>query len=183
MWVFTVKELMGVIVPLEVTLLACQVLQKTMAYLGQLITRAIDSGMPRCRWHRVRVDADVPSGTTLEIAVATSELDPTGKEPPPQGDPTKAVGWEKFKAGVPHLLDWQVAPAGTLDFLIKQPPGRHLYVRLRPTGDSKASPVVRRVRLARYHQSSFAVCEWARAGLVVEKGLRQRLPARWRQTT
>lgn len=114
---------------------------------GQLITRAIDSGMPRCRWHRVRIDADVPSGTTLEIAVATSEPDRDGNEPPPQGDPSKAKGWEHFEAGVPHPLDWQVAPSGTFDFLIDQPPGRHLYLRLRLTGDGKKSPVVRRVRL------------------------------------
>jgi hypothetical protein len=40
---------------------------------GQLLTKAIDSGIPRCGWHRVRVDADVPSGTTLEISVSTSE--------------------------------------------------------------------------------------------------------------
>jgi phage tail-like protein len=114
---------------------------------GQLITRAIDSGMPRCRWHRVRVYADVPSGASLEIAVASSEPGSDGNEPPPQGDQAKAAGWESFEAGVPHPLDWQAAPAGTLDFLIEQPPGRHLYVRLRLTGDGKVSPVVRRVRL------------------------------------
>src|SRR5262249_39780109 len=39
---------------------------------GQLLTQAIDSGIPRCRWHRVRLDADMPPGTTLSIAVATS---------------------------------------------------------------------------------------------------------------
>ncbi|MDQ1707811.1 MAG: hypothetical protein QOJ88_1022 [Pyrinomonadaceae bacterium] len=115
--------------------------------LGQLITRAIDSGMPRCRWHRVRLDADVPSGTTLEIAVATSEPNSAGEEQAPQGEGAKAEGWESFNAGVPHPTDWQVAPAGTLDFLINQPPGRLLYVRLRLTGNGKISPVVRRVRL------------------------------------
>src|SRR5262249_34700679 len=40
---------------------------------GQLLTMAIDSGIPRCRWHRVRVDADVPFGSALETAVATLE--------------------------------------------------------------------------------------------------------------
>ena len=42
----------------------------------QLLTTAIDSGQPRCRWHRVRVDADIPAGTSMLVAVATSE-DPT----------------------------------------------------------------------------------------------------------
>ncbi len=114
---------------------------------GQLLTRAIDSGIPRCRWHRVRIDADVPSGASLEIAVATSEPAPDGAEPTPHGDKKLEMGWEDFEAGVPHHLNWQVAPAGALDFLINQPPGRLLYVRLRLKGDTKATPVVRRVRL------------------------------------
>jgi phage tail-like protein len=93
----------------------------------------------------VRLDADVPSGTTLEIAVATGEPDENGRGP--QGDRNQEVGWEAFSAGVPHHLDWRAAPAGSLDFLIDQPPGRFLYVRLRLTGNGQVSPVVRRVRL------------------------------------
>ena len=113
---------------------------------GQLLTRAIDCGVPRCRWHRVRVDADVPSGTSLEIAVATGEP-PAKGAPATQGDPALETGWETFSAGVPHHSDWQVAPAGSLDFLVDQPPGRVLYVRLRLKGNGQVSPVVRRVRL------------------------------------
>ena len=48
----------------------------TLQTAGQLLTMAIDSGQPRCRWHRVRVDADVPARTSVLVAVATSE-DPT----------------------------------------------------------------------------------------------------------
>lgn len=111
---------------------------------GQLLTKAIDSGIPRCRWHRVRIDADIPSGTTLEVAVSTSE----DEQPAPQGDNSQEVGWETFNAGVPHPRDWHVAPLGSLDSLIQQqPPGRYLFVRLRFTGDGRSTPVVRRVRL------------------------------------
>ena len=48
---------------------------------------------------------------------------------------------------MPHPHDWQAAPNGSLDFLINQPPGRFLFVRLRLTGDGNATPVVRRIRL------------------------------------
>jgi phage tail-like protein len=110
--------------------------------LGQLLTVAIDGGIPRCRWHRVRLDADVPFGTALEIAVSTSEL----ANPTPQG--VAAPPWVlPFPAGVPHPDDWQVAPPRALDFLVDQPPGRYLFVRLRFTGDTLATPRVRRVRL------------------------------------
>ena len=110
---------------------------------GQLLTQALDSGIPRCRWHRVRLEADVPTGTSVEVSVATSETE----EAPAQGDGKQEGGWKKFPAGVPHHLDWQVAPAGSLDFLVTQPPGRFLFVRIRLKGDTKTTPVVRRLRL------------------------------------
>ena len=96
---------------------------------GALLTKAIDSGIPRCRWHRVQLDAEVPSGATLEVAVATSEPDVNGV------------------LRTPHHLDWQIARTGSTDFLIDQPPGRFLFVRLKFTGNKVVSPVVRRIRL------------------------------------
>lgn len=111
---------------------------------GQLLTRAVDSGIPRCRWHRVRLEAELPPGTAVEVSVSTSEAEKPGV----QGDPAQEQGWETFNAGVPHPGDWHKAPAGALDFLVQgQPPGRYLFVRLRLTGDGKTTPRVRRVRL------------------------------------
>ena len=110
---------------------------------GQLLTRVIDSGIPRCRWHRVQVDADVPPGTGLSISVSTSEEE----KPDEQGDPSQEMGWETFPAGVPHHMDWSQVVTGSRDFLVQQPPGRYLFLRMRLTGDGKATPLVRRVRL------------------------------------
>lgn len=110
---------------------------------GQLLTGMIDSGIPRCRWHRVRIVAGIPFGTRLSVAIATSEIE----NPSPQGDPSSEQGWESFPAGTPHPVDWQKVPAGSLDFLINQPPGRYLFLRLRLEGDGQATPVVRRIRL------------------------------------
>jgi len=92
---------------------------------GELLTFGVDSGISRCRWHRVTLDADVPSGTAVQVAVAVTE----------EVDAELADG------------DWQRAPAGALDFLVDQPPGRHLHLRLSLSGDGTATPVVRRVRL------------------------------------
>ncbi|MFE7132058.1 phage tail protein I [Streptomyces sp. NPDC057638] len=90
---------------------------------GRVLTRLIDSGISRCRWHRVRVDADLPPGTTLSVAVVVSE---DGHYAP---------------------TDWQHGAASATDFLIDQPPGRFLRLRLTLTGDGAATPVVRRIRL------------------------------------
>ncbi|MGN9908584.1 phage tail protein [Phytohabitans sp. LJ34] len=92
---------------------------------GRLDTAAIDSGLSRCRWHRVALDADVPAGTAIRVAVAAGE----------------------DRGAVPEPGDWHEAPAGALDFLVDQPPGRYLFLRLWLTGDGTATPVVRRVRL------------------------------------
>jgi phage tail-like protein len=110
---------------------------------GQLLTKAIDSVIPRCVWHRVRIDADVPSGATIAVSVATSET----KYPPQQGQPEQESGWTDFPAGVPHQSDWQEVPPGALDFLIDQPAGRYLFLRMRMTGDGLVTPVARRIRV------------------------------------
>ncbi|MEV6875378.1 phage tail protein [Amycolatopsis sp. NPDC051128] len=90
---------------------------------GEFTTGLIDSGISRCRWHRVRVDADVPAGTAVSVSVVVSEDD-------------------RFAES-----DWQTAPPGVTDFLVDQPPGRHLTARVRLSGDSSATPVLHRIRL------------------------------------
>ncbi|MGW5720009.1 phage tail protein [Amycolatopsis sp. NPDC003865] len=90
---------------------------------GEFTTGLIDSGLSRCRWHRVRVSADVPAGTALSVAVVVSE------------------------DGQFADSDWQTAPAGVTDFLVDQPPGRYLTARVRLSGDSSATPVLHRIRL------------------------------------
>jgi phage tail-like protein len=109
---------------------------------GQLLTAAIDSGLPRCPWHRVRVEASVPAGATVAVAVATAE-DPSAPAAPPE----TAGDWAGFASGRAHPADWQTAPAGALDFLVDQPPGRYLLLRLRLAAQSAEAPAVRRVRL------------------------------------
>lgn len=92
---------------------------------GELLTLPLDSGLPRCRWHRVQLDAEVPPGTQLSVQVASSD------------DPRVA----------PHRDDWRLSPTGALDFLIDQPPGRFLWLRIDLSGDGQKTPVLRRVQL------------------------------------
>jgi phage tail-like protein len=110
---------------------------------GQLLTAPVDSGMPRCRWHRVRIEASVPPGCRVSVAVCASE----SPAPPDQGSQASETGWSTFPAGLPHPGDWSSGPPGALDFLIDQPAGRYLFVRIRLSGDGTTTPVVRRVRL------------------------------------
>ena len=92
---------------------------------GTLVTEWLDSGISRCRWHRVRLDAEVPSGCTLDVAVTVAEAPDTAVDP----------------------ADWQQAPPGVLDFLVDQPPGQRLKLSLTFRGDGSGTPVVHRIRL------------------------------------
>ena len=96
---------------------------------GSITSGWIDSGISRCRWHRVRVDADMPMGTGIEISVVTTDFDPSS--------PT----FEK-----PSSSDWQQGPAGALDVLVQQPPGQ-FQLSLVLTSDGTHTPVVRSVRI------------------------------------
>jgi len=116
--------------------------QASFAERGQLLTKALDSGIPRCRWHRLRIDAIIPDNCGLSIAVSTSET----AAPAPQGGAGRG-DWQAFPGGVPHPDDWQELAPGITDALIEQPAGRYLFVRLRLWGGGTATPRVRRVHI------------------------------------
>ena len=97
----------------------------TQQFNGTLETEAIDSFIPRCQWHRIRIDSEIPDDTSYTIEVATSETD-------------------RFR---PDDLDWQVPAKNATDLLIDQPPGRYLFVRVRLTGTASTTPVLRQVRI------------------------------------
>ena len=44
---------------------------------GSITSGWLDSEIPRCRWHRIRVDADVPKGTGIQISYVTTDFDPS----------------------------------------------------------------------------------------------------------
>jgi phage tail-like protein len=98
---------------------------------GYIISGWIDSGIPRCRWHRIRVVADVPKGSGLEIGYVTTDF-----------NPADTAHWE-----APSDDDWQWGPPGAVDILVNLPAGRYLKLRLNFTGDGTHTAVVWSVRI------------------------------------
>ena len=95
--------------------------------VGTYRSLPLDSGLPGCRWHRVRVDATVPSGTSVRLAVATSDAPPEDHEP--------------------HAVDWFDVGVGVTDALLRTPPGRWAFLRVRLAGDGRRTPVLHGIRL------------------------------------
>jgi phage tail-like protein len=94
---------------------------------GEYLSLPLDSGIPGCRWHRLRLDAEVPAGTTLRVAVATTDGSPVDHRP--------------------HPNDWIETDSGTTDVMLRTPPGRWAYLRVRMSGDGQHGPVLHQVRL------------------------------------
>lgn len=114
---------------------------------GQLLTLAIDSGIPRCRWHRVRWQGSIPAGTTASISVSTSD------QPTPAAQGVADGIWTALAPGRPHPGDWQRLD-NRRDFLIRQPEGRYLFMRIRMSGDGRQTPRIRRMRIDFPRQTS-----------------------------
>ncbi|MFP5394208.1 MAG: phage tail protein, partial [Gammaproteobacteria bacterium] len=90
---------------------------------------------------------DVAAGTAVSIALSTSEV----PYPAPQG--VAEAPWSGFAPGRPHPADWQTMD-GQRDFLVRQPEGRYLFLRIRMTGDGRHTPRIERVRVDFPRQTS-----------------------------
>ena len=127
---------------------------------GQLLTTAIDSGIPRCRWHRVRVDADVPFGTALEVAVATIGVSDDAAARRRHADPW----WHAVPRRARRIRATGRRPQAR-DFLVDQPPGRYA-----------ARPAATDGRRPRPRRACAACASTSRASTSLE-----RLPAVYRE--
>jgi phage tail-like protein len=107
---------------------------------GQWISPRLDSGIYRCSWHRIRLQAQLPPATSLRVSSYSQDQ-------PAQDTAVPAIA----------EADWrpmgQVRP-GDNDLLILASPGRFLWVRLDLAGDGYSTPSVPSLRLE-YPRNSY----------------------------
>ena len=100
---------------------------------GILFTKALDSGIERCQWHRTAFKATVPAGTSLRVdSYTTEELNPAI-------DVTDA----EFKEWKLCTLTGDVDP----DCLVQSGPGRYLSLRLTFRSSGSQSPSLHSIKI------------------------------------
>lgn len=115
------------------------------AALADVISVSLDGREPGCVWHRVVVDADIPSSCAVRISIRAADdaaaLSATEWEDEPAlvRRPTGTeVAWQHW-ADSPDYASWET--------LVQAAVGRHAQIRIRLLGDGRVTPRVRAVRL------------------------------------
>ena len=104
---------------------------------GSWTSGPIDSGIYRCRWHRIELDlGELPAGTTALVSTASAEE--------PGTDPSASFTPAVVVRGPLLFGEKEAPPVG--DGLLAQE-GRYLWVRLDLSGGGQATPLVERLRL------------------------------------
>ena len=97
---------------------------------GSLITRALDSELYRCVWHRVSLFGNIPQGTSLEVETWTSEV-----ELPIAEVQTIFSQRQVTTSVMPHDVR-----NGMADVLVRSQAGRYLWIKLNFLGNGQATP-------------------------------------------
>jgi phage tail-like protein len=106
--------------------------------IGTLITDGLDSEIERCCWHRIALDATIPSGTVIEVATQTSA------DPFPPDAPFQDQGFSYSSAGQQSKV---CLTGHNPDCLVQSAPGRYLRIRVRLLASGLKSPVLRGIRV------------------------------------
>ncbi len=95
---------------------------------GTFISKAFDSTIPDCRWHKIVLDAEIPDKTQVDVYYFISDEEKTQTEM-----------LELSESEWSQLPPFHTATMNLRDALIQSPSGRHLWLKLvlRSTDENK----------------------------------------------
>ncbi len=99
---------------------------------GTWTSKALDSRIEECVWHRIAIEGTVPDGTSLQVDTLT------GAEPGEDAEIASA-GFAGARTAVRAGFD-------NPDGLVQGSPGRYLRLRLTMRSDGRSSPSVRNIK-------------------------------------
>jgi phage tail-like protein len=121
---------------------------------GEVRTGPLDGERDGCVWHRVLIDACLPSETSIEVFSAASDDQDAPADPLWRAEPLPYARGDGSEQPVARR-----DPAGgyrTWELLLQAATGRYLRLRLRLTGNERSSP---RIRAVRVHYPRFSYLE------------------------
>ncbi len=110
---------------------------------GRYVSKALDSEIYDCAWHRLVLDADVPEGALLAVRTLTA---PTKLE-------DARVASLPDDRWSPELI---IGPNDWTEVLIQSQPGRYLWLTVELNGNGQVTPLIRAMVLYAPRASSLA---------------------------
>ena len=120
-----------------------------------ILTHVLDSGRPDTIWHRVYLDACIPSGCALGVDAAAFALPDEADSAPAIPQPTPV--WNPLPSELPFgqsLAAYRAATGGLFEVLLQRPDGpvrrlagRYLRLTLHLRGDGRQTPAVYALRI------------------------------------
>jgi len=107
---------------------------------GTWISNNLDSGIFRCPWHRIELDAEVPVGSRIVVSTHTDIAGDADVLALPDAE------WDTRFALVSGL-EPQANPGPPPEFLIQSPEGQFLWVRVELQGNGFATPAANILRV------------------------------------
>jgi phage tail-like protein len=102
---------------------------------GRFITKALDSALYRCQWHRVIINGRVPAGTSIAVATYAAEVEL----------PDETIAALPLEAWSHAAVARAVC--GEWDCLIRGPRGRFLWLALSFTSGNIETPCIEKMRI------------------------------------
>jgi len=106
---------------------------------GTYLSRALDSRIRSCQWHRVILHGHVPAGTHVKVETFTADE---------EYDADQVAGFATWAARDITFRTGMAAPAvDDHDCLVASGPGRYLWLRLTLAGNGRATPRIHAIEV------------------------------------
>jgi len=109
-------------------------------YEGRLVTTVLDSGLEKCQWHRILMDAVLPAkelGNTTNLGAGSVEIESFTSESSTVDVDKPDTNWQRC------VLTGDDNP----DCLVQSGPGRYLWLRVTLRSNGIASPVIKSIKV------------------------------------
>jgi phage tail-like protein len=112
---------------------------------GTLITTTLDSGIEKCQWDRIQLNATIPTGTVVEVTTQTAASD-IWADNAPQANATFTPECMVYSATGQNCA--LVLTGQNPDCLVQSKPGRYLKVQMQIKTNGIVSPLLSGIQIS-----------------------------------